>query len=78
MNEAALEKVAKEVGRLDLSDHILAWDKKQGGFPPRPEQRICGMNGQHGRLQMRRDGAALMCCWAKSGVGCEYSEPVSR
>jgi len=29
MDEQTIAKVQKEVGRLDLADHILAWDKKQ-------------------------------------------------
>lgn len=89
MEAQAIEKVAKEVGRLDLSDHILSWDKRQGGFPHDSEMkdaegkplaeppRLCQHVKAHGRLQMRADGAALMCTATKPSH-CTYVEPVSR
>lgn len=77
MEAAVIDRVAEEIGKVDLSDHILAWDKKQGGFPPTPEQRICQLHPPHGRLQMHANGASLICAHARP-VPCGYQEPVSR
>lgn len=88
MDAATIEKVAEKVGKLDRADHILAWDKKQAGWPHDSERpradgdpaieppRLCKTNKDHGRLQMHGSGDMLICCAHRQG--CEYREPVSR
>lgn len=86
MDEKKLEEVAQEVGRLDLADHILAWDRKQGveawdeekhAMVPNPLARRCQADKKHGILQMHSNGVALICTVARPSP-CTYSEPVSR
>jgi hypothetical protein len=75
-DEKQLEHIAEKVGKLDLADHILAWDRKQ--HPDNPDARRCQANKAHkGTLQMHGNGAALVCCESRPAP-CSYSEPVSR
>lgn len=75
MDETKIERIGQEVGRLDLADHILAWDKKQGHNSA--EARFCKTDRNHGRLQMSGSGVALVCCTMRPQP-CGYQEPVSR
>lgn len=54
-----------------LLDELLALDTM-------PAARVCDPSkGAHGRLQVRGDGNALMCCALKPAP-CNYAEPISR
>jgi hypothetical protein len=86
MDAQTIANIEKHVGRLDLADHILAWDKKQARevwdkkkrvMIPNPTARHCQHNPEHGHLQMHASGAQLMCCVTRP-VPCDYAEPVSR
>lgn len=86
MDEQTIAQVSREVGRLDLADHVLSWDKKQAAevwddakhaMVPNPDARRCQADKRHGVLQMHGRGNALICCVTRPQP-CEYSEPVSR
>jgi len=86
MDDQTLAKVEHDVARLNLADHIIAWDKKQirevwdpdlRRLVPNPTARLCQTDLAHGVLQMHANGAVLMCC-ATRPTPCDYAEPVSR
>ncbi len=84
MDEQKLAQVEKEVGRLDLSDHILAVDRKQGrdrrdgqSGKPASDQRVCKHDEDHGLLSMHASGTVLICAVSRPQP-CGYNEPVSR
>lgn len=74
MDDKAIEKIAERVQHVDLRDHILSWDRKQGG-ELNDSQRLCPTHGN--RLTIRGDGNVLICGVTRP-TECQYSEPVSR
>lgn len=70
-----MERIAAQISKMDHSDRILALDRQQGVQGDPSEQRLCGTDARHGRLQVHASGSVLMCC--STVPECVYREPVS-
>lgn len=94
MDAATIEKVAEKVGKLDLADHILAWDRKQSAMIT-----IAETNEETGETSYRtvpnpdarrcqankahgllaiHKAGNALMCCVARPHACDYSEPVSR
>lgn len=75
VDEKTAETIRERVGKMDLRDHILAWDRKQG--LDSPDARMCQWNPAHGRLQVHGSGH-LILCGVQRPSACQYQEPISQ
>lgn len=94
MNDKQIDRVGEQVGRQNLADHILAWDRKQQ--PTLTMSEVDGVTGETRYLTVdnpdaRRCGANKahgllqmhanghsLVCPVSRPAPCPYSEPVSR
>lgn len=73
VDPAVLNRIAEETSKMDRSDKIHHWDRRQTG----PDAILCGNDKTHGPLQMMGNGGTLLCPAVKNGAPCTYNLPVS-
>lgn len=85
MDDQDITRVGQTVAKLDLADHLLSWDRKQGRevwdpelhrLVPNVDGARCPVDG-HGLLQIHASGLSLICGVTRP-TPCDYAEPVSR
>lgn len=94
MNAQSIERAGREVGRLNLADHILSWDKKQAretievtrGLLP-ADDRYRTIPNPTARVCQKDPSHGMLqmhgsgqqvMCCAMHPTPCDYAEPVSR
>ena len=74
LNDAELERIHNETSRLDVSERVAYWDKRQSN----PETAtLCPHDGKHGALGVNGSGTAMICGVRKNGAWCTGTMPVS-